>query len=183
MANKMGEQLSALADGECEMPEQEWVLRRLAGDADFKARWQRYYLVSDAMKNNLPECIDVNFADRIRQVIDADSPPLQTTQTPQAPITGKSSLTSSWYKPVTGFALAASVAAVAVLGFRLADVSDLMKEGMEPSTVASLGNESGDRVLESRLNPYFLNHNEYASMNSVHGVLPYVRIVNYDTPR
>jgi sigma-E factor negative regulatory protein RseA len=179
MANKMGEQLSALADGECEMPEQEWVLRRLAGDADFKARWQRYYLVSDAMKNNLPECIDVNFADRIKQAIDADSPPLQI---PQTPAIGKSP-TFSWYKPVTGFALAASVAAVAVLGFRLADVSDLMKEGMEPSTVASLENESGDRVLESRLNPYFVNHNEYASMNSVHGVLPYVRIVGYETQR
>jgi sigma-E factor negative regulatory protein RseA len=179
MANKMGEQLSALADGECEMLEQEWVLRRLAGDADFKARWQGYYLVSDAMKNNLPECIDINFADRIRQAIDADSPPLQTLQTPAV----DNSPTFSWYKPVTGFALAASVAALAVLGLRLLDVNDLMEGSMEPSTVASLGNEPSNLVLESRLNPYFVNHNEYASMNSVHGVLPYVRIVGYETKR
>lgn len=75
MADKIGEQLSALMDSECEAVEVELALRRLAKDADLRARWQRYHLISDAMKNNIPEMLDADFAKRISSKISADPPP------------------------------------------------------------------------------------------------------------
>ncbi len=175
MADKTGEQLSALVDGECQLSEQEWMLNRLAKDVDLKVRWQRYHMVSDAMKNNLPAAVNLDFADRIRQAIDEDSPPLPLRSSFPSPPSGL-----SWYKPVTGFALAASVAAVAVLGLRLLETG----EGEEQlNVVAKAREEAADRPPGSRFNSYILNHNEYASRNGVQGVLPYVRIVGYDSNR
>jgi len=36
--------------------------------------------------------------------------------------------------------------------------------------------------VEARLNSYLVNHNGYASMSSVNGMLPYVRMVGYQQP-
>lgn len=176
MADKIGEQLSALMDSECEAVEVELALRRLAKDADLRARWQRYHLISDAMKNNIPEMLDADFAKRISKKIAADPPPLQTSLPHLLP---------SWYKPVTGFALAASVA-LALIGLRLSQPSATLKPGTLAAVTAPIERRTdaaANSVLESRLNSYLVNHNEYASMNGVHGVLPYVRMVGYESKR
>lgn len=179
MADKTGEQLSALVDGECEAQELQLALRRLAKDKDLKARWRRYHLLSDALKNNLPELIDANFSERVRKAIDAESP-LQNTRLYSA---------SSFYKPVAGFALAASVAIAALFLVRTMD----LHEGSTSHLLAAADSSKqqppeqqvikpvvADNALENRLNSYLVNHNEYASMNSVHGMLPYVRMVGYE---
>lgn len=183
MADKTGEQVSALMDCECSVAEMELALRRLTRDSDIKAQWQRYHLIGDALKNNLPEVIDVDFAERVRQAIDT-SPPLQTTPA------SSHFLPASWYKPVAGFAVAASVALMGVLALEpilskqtetpssaaLADTSPQPKVQIASSAVP-------DRDMEARLANYLVNHNEYASMNSVRGVLPYVHMVSYQTNR
>jgi sigma-E factor negative regulatory protein RseA len=175
MADKTGEQLSAMVDGECETSEQRWMLRRLSADKDLKALWQRYHLISDAVKNNLPTAVDAGFADRISRAIDADPPPARTRFS--------TSTGYSWYKPVTGFALAASVAAVAVLAFRLIDISDSPASDDGSRFLAAGPDSIQSQSLDPRLNTYLVNHNEYASMNGVQGVLPYVRIVGIDSRR
>jgi hypothetical protein len=38
-----------------------------------------------------------------------------------------------------------------------------------------------DVALPSGLSAYIVNHNEYASMTTVYGVLPYARMVGYET--
>lgn len=185
MADKTVEQLSALVDGEFEELELELALRRLAKDKELKARWQRYHLISDALKNNLPEVIDMKFADRVSKAIDSE-PALKTkTTTPISPV-------SSWYKPIVGFGLAASVATVALLGMNmlqpdespttssLSAVASSVPVTNVQTSAADQANTAGGR-LDSRLNSYLVNHNEYASMNRVHGMLPYVRMVGYQT--
>lgn len=193
MADKTGEQLSALVDCECEMPELELAVRRLIKDPDLKARWQRYHLISDALKNNLPAVIDTDFSNRVSQAIDT-APPLQTTTIRAV---------SSWYKPLTGFALAASVALIAVFGLNLIErrattidpdpviaatsppglqTVDAPPESTQPTSDTRI-RVAGSNALEARLNSYLVNHNEYASMNSVYGVLPYVRMVGHETNR
>jgi sigma-E factor negative regulatory protein RseA len=178
MADKSVEQLSVLVDGECEDWEVEFILRRLSRDPALKEHWECYHLISDAMKNNLPSLVDANFTGRIRQAIDAESVP----QVPAA------ATPSSLYKPVVGFSVAASVALiVGLLALKpLESPNDLSPNSLakisppESTTTPSSDTES---VLESRLNNYLVNHNEYASMNSVHGVLPYVRMVGYESKR
>ena len=177
MAENTAEQLSALVDGECETAELPLLLRRLTRDRDLKDCWQRYHLISDAIKNNIPEVIDADFAMRVSKAVEADNS-LQTNSSHCLP---------SWYKPVAGFGLAASVAVVVLIGLRLGQQS----EHTNPSTLAvatpserrTTEQTVNDSGVQSRLNSYLVNHNEYASMNSVHGMLPYVRMVGYEPKR
>lgn len=43
--------------------------------------------------------------------------------------------------------------------------------------------DSASTLIESRLGSYLVNHNGYASMNSMNGMLPDVRMVGYQTER
>ena len=173
MAEKTDEQLSALIDGECDKSELDLTLRRIAVDLDLKERWQRYHLIGDTIRNYLPDTINTDFSERINQAINAE-PPLKS-------ITDAALV--SWYKPLAGFGLAASVALVAVFGLNLNPVEPVSA----PAPIAKVAPESEndtqtvviDPMLEARLNDYLVNHSEYASMNGVHGVLPFVRIVGY----
>lgn len=175
MADKSVEQLSVLVDGECEDWEVEFILRRLARDPVLKEHWECYHLISDAMKNNLPALVDANFTGQIRQAIDAESvPPVPAVAKP-----------SSFYKPVVGFSVAASVAlVVGLLALKPSEAPNHLSpeqfaQTNLPNPPMTPSPDTGP-ALESRLNNYLVNHNEYASMNSVHGVLPYVRMVGYE---
>jgi len=175
MADKTSEQISVMMDGECELPEMELQLRRLIKDPDCQERWQRYHLVSDVLKSNLPEVVDHNFAERVKQAI-AAAPPLVPSPA-QVP---------SWYKPLTGFALAASVILTALFGLKLLTQPQTATD-FEPARMADASAQStqsataSPRELEARLSSYLVNHNEHASRNSVNGVLPYVRMVGYES--
>ena len=100
-ANFAASQLSAIIDDELDDREIELVLRRLGRDRDSRARWERYHLISDAMQGHLPDVFDAGFAARLREAIEAESP-LRPIAKPLP----------AWYKPVTGFGLAASVVPV-----------------------------------------------------------------------
>jgi len=166
MADKAAEQLSVLTDGEGEVDE--LALRRLFKDSALQARWQNYHLISDALRNHLPNAIDSGFADRVALAIAAEQP-----------LTNRGGVTvAPWYRPAVGFAVAASVA------FGVGVVT-LYQSGTPPEIGALAASEptEPDTALESRLNSYLLNHNEIASMNSVNTVLPYVRMVGYEPRR
>jgi len=171
MADKTAEQLSALVDCECEAWELEFALRRLAKDPDLKARWQRYHLISDALKNNLPERIDANFAERVRSSIAAEASPQAG---PKA---------SPLYRPAAGLTVAASlalvVAAVTLKPHEPSNTPPVAVATAPPAPIESLPKKAPD----ARLNSYLVNHNEYASMNSVHSMLSYVRMVGYEPGR
>ena len=38
-------------------------------------------------------------------------------------------------------------------------------------------------LVDTRLNNYLVNHNNYASLNGMNGMLPYVRMVGYQADR
>ena len=180
MADKSSEQLSVLVDGEFEEWELEFATRRLAGDPVLKTRWEDYHLISDALRNNLPDAIDPRFAERVNMMLTAEKP-LSTFTKPSVP---------PWYKPVAGLAVAASVGVLAVALWSLRPDGSLPTGGSNLAVntapvnpTVSLPPPADDSTPDSRhrLNSYLANHNEYASMNSVNGVLPYVRIVGYES--
>ncbi|MDQ2694878.1 MAG: sigma-E factor negative regulatory protein [Pseudomonadota bacterium] len=176
MVDKTGQQLSELVDDECAASEAELLLRRLARDPELQGRWQRYHLIGEALKNNLPDAIDRGFAAQVRAAIASD-PPLPGAAARSIAV---------WYKPLAGFAVAASVAGVALLGLSLLQP----EPGADGRLLLSANDPPPDRPRETvptaadaRLNSYLVNHSEYATLNSVHGVLPYVRIVGYEGRR
>ena len=188
--NVAASQLSAMVDDELDEMEVDLVLRRLGRDHEARARWERYHLISDAMQGHLPDAFDTGFAARIRQAV-ADEPPSRSIARPLP----------AWYKPVTGFALAASVVLVALFGLKLTQTDATLTPTAQlaatlpatpalftpPATVqvAATAQPTDDfsEPVEVRLSNYLVNHNGYASMNSMHGMLPYVRMVGYQTNR
>lgn len=178
-------QLSALVDGELPDAEMNLALRRLSRDGDAQRRWERYHLISDALQGHLPAALDADFATRLRQAIDQERLPQPATRSLPA-----------WYKPVTGFALAASVVLTALVGLQLTQpdaglTSDNPIAAVPASTTALPAQvvalnppaDEASEPTEARLNTYLVNHNGYASRSSVNGMLPYVRMVGYQTNR
>jgi len=181
-------QLSAMVDDELADREVDLALRRLSRDGDARDCWERYHLISDVIQDHVPAALDTDFAARIRQAIEAE--PLPRSVAKPLP---------AWYKPVTGFALAASVALVALFGLKLNQTDALplaapfaattpalstpaVSLPIQTVAVAQSTNSVGE-PFETRLNSYLVNHSGYASQNSMHGMLPYVRIVGYQPDR
>lgn len=181
-------QLSALVDDELADMEIALVLRRLSRDGDARDRWERYHLISDVIQgHHVPAALDTDFAVRVRQAIEAEPLP----QAVARPL-------PAWYKPVTGFGLAASVALMALYGLKLNQTDALLPAAPLATTTPALSSPYGSlpiqmtamtqpanpigEPVEARLNSYLVNHNGYASMSSVSGMLPYVRMVGYQQP-
>lgn len=178
-------QLSAMIDGELPNAETHLVLRRLSRDGEVQQRWERYHLISDALQGHLPAAFDAGFAARISEAIHREPLPQPVARSLPA-----------WYKPVTGLALAASVVLAALFGLQLAQPdAELMPSpalaaapiSPPPLPVQVVAFNPPANHLnppsEARLNSYLVNHNGQASRNSVNGMLPYVRMVGYQTQR
>lgn len=182
-------QLSAMVDDELEFPEMDLALRRLSRDHELRACWERYHLISNVMQSHLPDALDRDFAARIRQAVEAEPLPRATAKPLPA-----------WYKPITGFGLAASVVLVALFGLKLTQTNTAFPPESQVAAapaapiatplsvtaqVVALNPQADDasQPVETRLNAYLVNHNGYASMNSMHGMLPYVRMVGHQGNR
>jgi sigma-E factor negative regulatory protein RseA len=92
-------------------------------------------------------------------------------------------------RPVTGVAVAASVALVAVMALQnldpeAASPAPQVASAVSPQNGVVPVQEVWDRQPppeNSRLNGYLVQHNEYAASSGVQGVLPYVRIVGHNS--
>jgi sigma-E factor negative regulatory protein RseA len=176
MTDSNQEQLSCLMDGELDPKAQEFLLRRLAGDAGMSKRWRRYHLVRACLHKELEsaDCI----ADRVRQALDSE------------PAAEAESTMPRWLRPVAGGAIAASVALVAIVGINSSLLERSQPEGLaeQPGFVSQP--TSLDRTFSQqpvpvgysevtpedrqRINHYVLRHNQ-ASGGA--GFIPYLPIV------
>lgn len=114
MTQSKNENLSALVDGELNDSK---LFDELASDAELAGRWQRYHLIKDGLRNELPDTLNLNIADAVAKAIDNEP----------AIVAPKES--SSKSKPLWGnvvplfrqggqFAIAASVAVAVILGYQ-----------------------------------------------------------------
>jgi len=188
-ANVAASQLSAIFDEELDRREIPLALWRLSRDPNLRARWERYHLISDAMQGHLPDALDAGFAARLREMIEAEPIPRPVAK----PL-------PTWYKPVTGFGLAASVVLVALFGFKLTQTDgpfstpSSAQVAVAPASSAALFRVSRiatdtlpsanrEEPVETRLTHYLTNHSNIASRNSV-PVMPYsARMVGYQPSR
>jgi sigma-E factor negative regulatory protein RseA len=178
MTQNIQEQLSALVDDELPAAEHALLLERLARDASLRECLGRYQLVRDVLNNRVAMPVDDRFVHRVMAAIDTE--PAYHAQA------------GAWRrfaKPVAGMAVAASVALVAVMALQNLDPDAAAPvPRIASATVPRTGVVPVQEVWErqpvpvgSRLNGYLVQHNEYAASSGVQGVLPYVRIVGYDS--
>ena len=121
-------QLSALFDGELAPDPAALVTRRLLKDPALRATWGRYALIGAVLRQEpllQPAGGRADLADRVRLSLLAEPPLAPVAQPPVFAQPGA----GSWRRGLTGAALAASVAAVAVLVLKTrAELPVLLKE-------------------------------------------------------
>ncbi len=111
MSEKFRENMSALVDGELESRSVSQTIDTLLESDQFKLHWSRYHMVRDVLRHKAYPDAGAELCERVRSCL-ADEP----LHLPE-----RRRLTQRWratLKPVAGFALAASVAVVAVLAVR-----------------------------------------------------------------
>lgn len=177
MTDKLHEQLSALVDDELSADERELLYRRLEQQPPLRAKWSRYHALGDMIRGHVQGDARLDISRSIQAAIAQDT---TYAAKPVAP---------RWMRPLSGAALAATVAFMAVLGIQKVTVTDTQVE-LAPvaqlQTPAQAIPVSGTRwdvqrpELATRLNGYLVNHSEYASGTNLQGMLQYVRIAGYD---
>lgn len=169
-------QISEFLDGELPQTEQDALLKTLANDEELSGAWERYHLIGDAIRNDLPELIGCDISTRVQQAI-ATEPAILV------PLSRRHALV----RPVMGFALAASVAAMAILGVRqlnqdTSPAQPLMVAQEQPLPASTFDNSpirpaSVQTLPNTQLDSYLVNYYEHQGNM---GMLPYVRIISHD---
>lgn len=202
MADNLEEKISALVDDEMPREEINGLLDGIKHDETSQMCWQHYHLISDALKNNLPDELPKDFVKRISLALESESllstPPRRSFSAP------------AFLRPTIGFALAASIAGVVFIGLGWNTqtsveqmptlASNTTSESMtgpvssavtpvSTQPMISYNNVHGRQwdveqpELVSKLDDYLTNHDQYSAVSDMqNSVLPQVRMVGYDRP-
>ena len=189
MQKDKNEALSTLVDGE--NGKNKKILEELISDDAMRGVWSRYHLIGDCLRGNLPEKIHTNFTEKIHHLLEKE-PPIITHK----------KIKQYQREPIIGFAIAASVAILAILGVQYKNnespvvINDavVMNEGVIDSqfetfsfpevNVSPAAIEQSNQfnsITEQRLNNYLINHSKYKHNIKMNSVLPYARIVTIES--
>lgn len=194
MTDYNNEQISALVDNESD--DNDDIVGSLIKDKQLQDTWSRYHLIGDCLRGNLPDTISRQVHSRVNESLQSEATILAPQKTTRLNI-----------KPVAGFALAASVAMVAVFSVQKlnevnnaepdfsvaannvntntvvapASTFEFRDTQVLPAAVTQSQSDAPDALARQRLNNYLMNHNEYRSNGNINGILPYVRIVTIES--
>lgn len=191
MSEEKHEALSALVDGELPAEDGPRLLDQVIENASLKQRWTVYHLIGDVIRTHGIDRQSLN-----GQGVRGGNAAARRPFLAPSRVRGM--------HPLAGLALAASVAAVAVLGILAVsepknpavEVAQTLpspqppeSSGPEPVSVVAGGSLGIDLTrmtwndaapaVTTRLNGYLVTHSEYLT-NGMRGMLPYARIVAYD---
>lgn len=174
MSDYLRDQLSAFIDGELPKHEIELLFKRLDGNPELRATLARYTVIGESLRTRSAEGPSRTFAQRVRAAV-KESGPL-AADFANAPRRHQ----WRWLKPVAGLAVAATVAAVAILG--LQQIQPVTDQGPQvaagtatqplvigepaaasPSYIVPAPAAAGSLVNAARLTNYVVAHSEYSS--------------------
>ena len=198
------EKLSALMDNALEHREVGEYLQDLKRDALADAeRLQRYQIIRDVIRDDLSQISMLDISAAVQRAVELEP---ETDTAPQIkPVASWFNL-AAWSKPLTGMAIAASVAMVTVVAVRTVNTGEqdigapalveangagnaansAVVTPINPAIAQHVRAASTDAGRQSalrnhQLSEYMLNHSGYAGQTSVQGMIPYVRVVNFET--
>lgn len=154
MSKETREHLSALVDGEISRETSRFLVRRLGTDSELRATWTRYHLVRDCLRHQDGSIAGDDLCARINRELENE----------QA-ITSSPVLPSRWLKPVTGMAIAASVALMAVFA-----VGPGLPGGVQPASELA-GGLAGDGQPEPFVSPPSLGPVPQSNLASIGGAI------------
>ncbi|HEY5604378.1 MAG TPA: sigma-E factor negative regulatory protein [Gammaproteobacteria bacterium] len=149
-ATEKGEQVSAFIDNELTRENCEQLISTLNKDEALKSCFERYQMISDSIRNQLPPDIKWDFARRIMSAIESEPAVFAPTFAPTARSSSKSSSQAALTRKVAGFAIAASVATIAVVAVQT-------KYSEAPEQVATTMPDNSEFVRMAKENPVAAN--------------------------
>jgi len=169
------ERISTLMDGELEGQEAEAALTQLSRDGGARDDWERYHLISDALRSHyllsreLSKSVSARLAEEPTVLA-----PRRRSMVPQG-------------VRRHALSMAASVAAVAVVGWLAFANNPLSPDfgsakvarNVQPAALATAPAPAGPRLasMDGSVRAYLLAHQEYSPTTQIQGVVPYVRTV------
>lgn len=112
MTNRNADKVSTLVDDELAGWEMTPVMKSLRDDPAMRDCWRDYHLIGDAMRGTLPRYVSIDLSERLRIALEQE-PVFINPRADQTPATAGTHTRS---KATIGFALAASMTAIAVFG-------------------------------------------------------------------
>ena len=177
MTTNAHEQLSALLDGELPAAEIPMAVRRVGRDRELRQAAERYSLIGDALRGDLPAGQPANLVERVRAAIDATPAPTAESTTNRGRL----------LRYGTGFAVAASVALVALVALPGGQQQQLEPPALSATEVASPVAEQRMMIQPvftrpagggpDRLTRYYVNHSEYAPTVNNRGALTRIIVI------
>lgn len=191
------EYLSALLDDEAGAFEQKRLLDEVQTDEALQQKLSSYALIGESLRaeNNEAPVLGSSFLAGIHEQLEEEDDFNEVLVEEVEDIKDRPAANNTWFKPMLGGALAASV--VAVMAFTLiqnpqnslstgpiqsiADTNNVPVTIAEPTVVAKVNNVEqpiyvSDQDLRNRLKRYVNNHVKYGSKSAI---MPSVRAVGY----
>jgi sigma-E factor negative regulatory protein RseA len=174
MSKESLEHLSTLMDGELSRETSIFMTRRLSSDEVLSEKWERYHLIRDCIRQPGSKQLVTGLRIRVKASLDSEeAPPLSAWHT------------NRWLKPVSGLAIAASVAMLAIvvtappLGVEEgADPGPANQPFVSPNTLPMAPvSQAVSYDSDERLNVYLLRHNQMARTAGRQGFVSFVPIV------
>ena len=186
MSKESLEHLSSLMDGELSNEAGSFLTRRLFSDDTMCDTWERYHLIRDCIRQPGSKYVVTGLSIRLSESLDAEEAHFVSAWR-----------SNRWLKPVSGVAIAASVALMAIVitapqtaqiqgEVETAQETPAIQPFVSPNTVARVPSQAASyapaqQATSNRLNAYLLRHNQMARTAGRQGFVSFVPIVA--TPR
>jgi len=173
------EHLSSLMDGELSRETGLFLTRRLCADQELIGTWERYHLIRDCIRQPGGRLPLVDLSRRMRDALSGEE------TAPVSAWTGK-----RWLKPVSGMAIAASVALMAIVAVGpnpavqepAADAAQVAEPFTSPNILPAVPRTQAasfsPQGRDARLNSYLLRHHQASGSLTAQGIIGFVPIVS-----
>ena len=188
MSKESLEHLSSLMDGELSRETGLFLTRRLSADDEMCETWERYHLIRDCIRQPGSKMVVSGLSVKFNASLDAEDVPTVTVRS-----------YNRWIKPISGIAIAASVALMAIVvtapqpgevegpgenALSTAAVQPFVSPNVLPLTTVSqaVSFTPAQQNQSNRLNAYLLRHNQMARTAGRQGFVSFVPIVATPVP-
>lgn len=151
MSDQSKQNISQLMDGELSRDCSRFLLKRMQHDGDFRQSWNHYHLMRSAVQQDGQAPLMHDLGSRVVQRLQSGSESVSDSTRPSR----------TWFKAMTGSAIAASVALLAVLSFNQGNLSSNDMDSMVPEyakTAQQLVNPPNAMTARVEQNPRYTRY-------------------------